>query len=59
VPAQIFADPSAHPSGAMFGWAGRLYACDRASQLESDAGVADPAGKATISRHKALCDPRL
>ena len=28
-------------------------------QLEPDAGVADPAGKAPISRHDALCDPRL
>ena len=36
VHAQSIADPVAHPPGAMFGWGGRLYACDRGSRLLTD-----------------------
>jgi type 2 lantibiotic biosynthesis protein LanM len=34
--AQTIVDPVAHPPGAMFGWGGQIYACDRGADLLGD-----------------------
>ncbi|MEO8621104.1 MAG: type 2 lanthipeptide synthetase LanM [bacterium] len=51
VPAQMRANPVAHPPGASFGWSGRLYACDRGSALLDDDSLGD--GPATLVKSLA------